>query len=77
MFPLAHWLDSGHGSLHFAPGPSYTTPYKPADVDGSVSSRNSYASTPNSQVSLSRPLFIWSNDLTLFEDIFQKYDTRP
>jgi hypothetical protein len=76
MFPLANLLDSGSGSLHFVPGPSYTTPYKLADVDGSISTRNSYASTPNSQVGLSRPLSVCSNDLTLFEDIFQKYDTR-
>jgi len=43
---------AGRSSIQYAPGPSYTTPYKPADIDGSQSqSRHSAATTPKNQVS--------------------------
>ena len=42
----------GRSAVEYAPGPSYTTPYKPADIDGSQSqSRHSAATTPKNQVS--------------------------
>jgi hypothetical protein len=42
----------GGNSVRYAPGPSYTTPYKPAEIDGSQSqSRHSVATTPKNQVS--------------------------
>jgi hypothetical protein len=41
--------------VNYSSGPFYTTPYKPAEVDGSQSSRRSYATTPNAQVSFFDP----------------------
>jgi hypothetical protein len=43
---------AGRSSVQYAPGPSYTTAYQPADIDGSQSqSRHSAATTLKNQVS--------------------------
>jgi hypothetical protein len=46
------WIVAGRSSVQYAPGPSYTTAYQPADIDGSQSqSRHSAATTLKNQVS--------------------------
>jgi hypothetical protein len=56
---LPAWIDTdvfgiftilGRNSVDYSSGPSYTTPYKPAEVDDSQSSHGSSATTSNPQV---------------------------